>query len=167
MRSGVKTAVWAGALVVWAFTLRTTPHPQAAARQDQAPAPAAKTDARTEAVLQKVCGQCHDWQRVTESRRSKAEWGRVIDDMIGRGATGTDEEYNTLFDYVLRHNSLVNVNRAPADELCAVLGLTESEAGAIISYRTANGKIADFEALKKVKGLDPDRLEAARPAIFY
>jgi ribose-phosphate pyrophosphokinase len=91
----------------------------------------------------------------------------VIDDMIGRGATGTDEEYNTLFDYVLRHNSLVNVNRAPADELCAVLGLTESEAGAIISYRTANGKIADFEALKKVKGLDPDRLEAARPAIFY
>jgi competence protein ComEA len=139
------------------------------APQDPAPTPAQKdaATARSEAVLLRVCGQCHDWQRVDETRRTKDDWGRLIDDMFTRGATGSDDDYGAVLDYVLRNDGLVNVNRAPADELAVVLNLSEGEAGAIVKDRAANGKFADFEALKRVSGVDPKKLEAARKAMFY
>ena len=155
-------------IVILAITLRAAPssHGQ---DQHQDPSPAQKngTDARSEALMLRVCGQCHEWQRVSENRRTKDDWGRLLDDMFARGASGSDDDYSAVLDYVLRNDGLVNVNRGPADELAVVLNLTADEAGAIVKDRTANGKFADFEALKRVAGVDPKKLEAARKAMFY
>jgi competence protein ComEA len=170
MVSGSRSALWGATIVILAIALRAAPASHAQATpQDPAPAPALKTstNARSEALMLRVCGQCHDWERVGETRRTKDDWGRLLDDMFSRGASGSDDDYSAVLDYVLRNDGLVNVNRAPADELAVILNLTADEAGAIVKDRTANGKFADFEALKRVAGVDSKKLEAARKAMFY
>ena len=167
MATGRNLVIWAGALLVVTGTLGATSQSQDVPR-NSAPA-AAKTpiDPKTEAVLLRVCGDCHEWQRVAETRRTKAEWGRLMDDMTARGVAGSDDDMSLVLDYVVSHHGLVNVNRASVDDLQAVLGLSESEAQSIVRHRTANGRIPDFDALKKVAGLDPKKLDAIKPAILY
>src|SRR5437879_6499852 len=92
-------------------------------------------DVRSEEVLVRLCGTCHEWQRVADSRRTKTQWEGVIEDMINRGAAGSDADYEIVLDYVLRHYAFVNVNKAPAEELSVVLGLAPEEAAAIVGYR--------------------------------
>jgi competence ComEA-like helix-hairpin-helix protein len=124
-------------------------------------------DARSEAVLARVCTDCHEWQRIGETRRTKDQWEDLISDMMDRAGGASDKDYNAILEYALRHYGFVNVNKAPADEISLVIGLTSKEAEAILSYRTAHGKFEDFEALKKVVGVDPKMLDAARQWILY
>jgi competence ComEA-like helix-hairpin-helix protein len=123
--------------------------------------------ARSEAIVTRVCGTCHEWERIGDSRRTKAQWEELIDDMIGRGANGSEDDYKAILDYALRRYALVNINKAPSDEIAIVLGLSPKEADAIVAYRTAHGKIPDFDSLTKVSDVDQKKLEAARLSILY
>src|SRR5207237_2033272 len=114
-----------------------------------------------------VCAECHDWQRIAESRRTRKQWEELIDDMMSRGASGSDDDYNAILRYALRHYAFVNVNKADADELATILGVTAKEAEAIVAYRSAHGNFADFDALKKVGDVEAKKLEAARRSILY
>ncbi len=87
--------------------------------------------------------------------------------MIGRGANGSEDDYKAILDYALRRYALVNINKAPGDEIAIVLGLSPKEADAIVAYRTAHGKIPDFDSLTKVSDVDQKKLEAARLSILY
>lgn len=124
-------------------------------------------DARSEAVLTRLCAGCHPWRRVLDTRRTRVQWEPVIDEMMRRGGFSSDDDYNAILEYVLRHNAFVNINQAEADEIAMVTGLAPQHAEAILSYRTEHGRFADFEALKKVSGIDLVKLEAARLAILY
>jgi cytochrome c oxidase cbb3-type subunit III len=53
------------------------------------------------AVLQKVCGTCHALDKVTGSRRSRAQWEEVIEKMASMGAKGTSEEFATVLTYLV------------------------------------------------------------------
>src|SRR5438309_8732918 len=79
-------------------------------------------------VLQKVCGTCHALERVTASRRSRAQWEETMDKMISLGAKGTDEEFATILTYLVRQYGRVNVNTATAGEIEEVVGLSAKEA---------------------------------------
>jgi len=61
----------------------------------------------------------------------------------------------------------VNVNTAPAGEIAQILGLSQKEADAIVKFRKDHGKFEDFDALGKVPGVDPKKLEKSREAIAY
>jgi general secretion pathway protein K len=52
----------------------------------------------------------------------------------------------------------VNVNTAPADEMAAVLSVSDEQGQAIVQYRAGHGKFADVEALRKVPGLETVKL---------
>lgn len=123
--------------------------------------------ARSEAIVMRVCGNCHEWERIGDSRRTKAQWEELMADMFDRGAEGSEDDYNAILNYALRRYALVNINKAPGDEITIVLGLSPKEADAIVVYRTANGKILDFESLKKVSDVDQKKLEAAKLSILY
>lgn len=60
-----------------------------------------ETQEGARAVLQKVCGTCHALDRVTSSRRSRAQWEDVIDKMALMGAKGTSEEFATVLTYLV------------------------------------------------------------------
>jgi len=118
-------------------------------------------------TLQKVCGSCHALDRVIASRRSRAQWEETTDKMIGLGAKGTEEEFTSILNYLVRQYGRVNVNTATADEIAEAVGLSAKEAEALVKYRQEKGKFDSFEALSKAPGVAVEKLEKNRDAISF
>jgi DNA uptake protein ComE-like DNA-binding protein len=87
--------------------------------------------------------------------------------MIDKGATGSEQEFETVFDLLVRTYGKVYVNSAKADELVQAVGLTRHDADAIVAYRTAHGAFADFAAVEKVPEIDAAALAAHREAVAF
>jgi competence protein ComEA len=118
-------------------------------------------------VFLRMCTECHGLEDVIASRRSQEQWRSVVDKMLDKGAAGTDEEIATTLKYLTTTYGRVNVNKAPAEELVLVLGITQEQADAIVKFRTDHGPFADFDALTKVSGLETDTLTKERDAIAF
>jgi competence protein ComEA len=117
--------------------------------------------------LQRVCSACHELETVTAARRTKGGWQRTIEDMVDRGAEGSDEDMAAILSYLTTFYGRVNVNAASAEELEKSLDLSAKDSQAIVAYREQNGKINDFEQLKKIPGIDADKLQAKRGWIAF
>jgi competence protein ComEA len=138
--------------------------PAAAPQGSTAPAPA---DDKNAATYTRVCSTCHDAQRILSNRRTKDQWGEVIDKMVERGAQGTDDDFAAVQDYLVSHFGRVNVNRGTAKDLATVLKIPEKDAQSIVEFRTQNGPFADFDSLAKVPGLDLETLKQNRDAVSF
>jgi Helix-hairpin-helix motif len=90
-------------------------------------------------AVNKICGNCHEIESVISARHTKTGWQQITDDMVARGAEGSEQELTAVVAYLTEWFGKVNVNTAPAAELRNTLGLTEGEARAIVSYREKNG----------------------------
>jgi competence protein ComEA len=119
------------------------------------------------ALYLRLCSTCHDSARVLANRRTRTQWEEVIQKMVERGAQGTEDELGVVQEYLLRVSGKVNVNRAVAQDIALVLGMTEKDADAIVAYRKANGDFADFDALCKVPGIDIEKLKQGRDAVSF
>jgi len=117
--------------------------------------------------LQKVCSSCHELETVISTRRTPNGWRRMMEDMVARGAEGSDEDMAAIFSYLTTFFGKVNVNAASAQELEKSLGLTGSEAQAILSYRERNGAVKDFEELQKIPGVSAGKLQPKRAMIAF
>jgi competence ComEA-like helix-hairpin-helix protein len=104
---------------------------------------------------------------VLTQRRTKTQWEEVFEKMTKLGAAGTDEEWDTVQAYLLRHYGQININRAAADDLEQILQLSPADAAAIVNYRKAQGNFTDFDALLKVPGINKDSLQHHRAAITF
>lgn len=51
-------------------------------------------------LIEGRCATCHDLTRVVASRRQKADWDAIVANMVGRGATATPEERQTIVAYL-------------------------------------------------------------------
>lgn len=161
------TAIAAGAAGLPAMPSAT------AARQGAAPVADGRTDpedadARGAALTQRVCkDQCHTEDRITETRRAAFEWARLVVDMEARGARASEDEFDVIRRYLTRRYGSVNVNRAPASELVAVLGLSSKVAASVVAHRKQHGSFADLAALAAVPGVDRTALEADAAALRF
>lgn len=54
-------------------------------------------------VAERVCGSCHGTDVVASERHSKAEWQKISDDMVARGADATDVEVKTIVEYLAKY----------------------------------------------------------------
>jgi competence ComEA-like helix-hairpin-helix protein len=128
-------------------------------------APAAKS---SKAMFEKTCSACHTAESVASARRTREQWETAIEEMVsGQNAKIADEEYSPILEYLVATYGKVNVNSAPADEIAQIAGLSQKEAEAIVTFRKEKGKFEDFDALGKVPGVDPKKLEQSRDAIAY
>ena len=114
-----------------------------------------------------LCGGCHDVAATVEKRKTQKDWKTSVADLRAKGATPTDDEAKLIAAYMTRYFGLVNVNKAAADEIKEVLGLTANEAQAIVGYRNAHGAFATLDDLKKVGGVDPERIEREKASIVF
>ena len=119
------------------------------------------------AAFRRVCSNCHDADRIRATRRTRTQWEEIIEKMIDRGAEGTSEDFTTAEEYLLRVSGRVNVNRAQAKDIIAVLSVTQKDADAIIEYRKTNGEFKDFDTLCKVPGIDVEKLKQGRDAVAF
>jgi outer membrane protein assembly factor BamB len=127
----------------------------------QSPADASKAN------FERLCGSCHEAERSTSSRRTRDQWLQTVNQMVARGAEGTDEELLAVVDYLTREHGRVNVNLANAADLALVLALTPAEGAAIVQYRRERGTFEDAAAVEKVPGVDAGKLAARRDAMVF
>jgi len=80
-------------------------------------------------VTNRVCGGCHEAGVVVKYHNAKDDWESVVEDMRGRGADGSDDDFKAIVAYLARYlGPEVNVNRAAAADLESELGITAAEA---------------------------------------
>ncbi len=94
----------------------------------------------------------------------------MIDRMVERGAKATDEEFEETLDYLTWNFPVltkVNVNKATAAEFENNLGFTAKEAEAIVRHREQNGAFRRIADLRKVPGLDRQKLEFKKTRFAY
>jgi competence protein ComEA len=129
-------------------------------------------DGPGKAVVEKMCTGCHGLENVVRARLTKERWGFIVDDMVSRGATGTDEEIDQVINYLAANFSKteakkVNINKASAADLTAALDISAADAAAIVSYRTDKGDFKQLDDVTKVPGIDTKKIEAAKDRLEF
>lgn len=98
-----------------------------------------------QAEFQRICGNCHSVAIATSQRMTQAEWMGVVNDMVSRGAQGTQNELNSIVTYLAAN---YGKDKAPAADTApaptsepAVIQTPISEAEIIKGTKllTANG----------------------------
>src|SRR3954469_3080262 len=117
-------------------------------------------------ALFKVCKECHGPESVLGQLKTRSEWAKTLDEMAANGATGTDQEWAAILDYLDTHYSLIMVNTAPAKELATKLDVPAEVAAAIVSARES-AKIASIDELKKIPGIDAAKLDARKDRLIF
>jgi len=119
------------------------------------------------AEFQCICGKCHGVQIAIKLRHSAEHWSATVDDMVGRGAEGTDDEFELIVKYLAANfgkdkavscsnapaAQKVNVNTADAAELAEALGVSKSDAAAIVQYSADKGAFKEWSDLQKIPGI--------------
>jgi len=124
-------------------------------------------DGEGKEVYENVCGSCHGADIVIGSQGTKARWEETVDAMKNRGASGSDEDFKTVTNYLAKYFGMsVNVNTATPAEIETELGLTKDEVDAIVKARTA-AKIANFDALLKVEGANVKALTPLKSRLKF
>lgn len=125
-------------------------------------------EAKGRDLYEKICGACHGTDVVFKTRTTKEKWKNTVDEMASRGAEGTDEQLDTIIDYLaLCFGPRVNVNKADAKELETQFQIAPKEAAAIVQYRQDKGDFKDVPDLKNVPGLDFKKIESVRLRITF
>ncbi len=116
-------------------------------------------------TLKKVCLDCHDLDIVLQENRTRENWKKTVVQMGERGASGTDEEYEAVVNYLTKNFGRINVNKATAEEIASGLDFSLKDATAIVQYREKNGDFKAWRELSKVEGLDAAKIEAKKDHI--
>ena len=124
-------------------------------------------DAPGKDVTVRLCASCHAVETVASVRHTPEGWRDVIAKMVAAGAEGTEQELETVFQYLstqfpVEAQKALNVNTATAIELESVAGLLRKEAAALIAHRQKNGPCKKLDDLKKIAGLDYKKIEARK-----
>jgi competence protein ComEA len=132
--------------------------------------PAAEGPGREE--MEKLCSGCHDLARSVSLRQNRDGWKATINKMIGLGANGTEEEFSAVVDYLTAHYPTqalppLNVKTAKAIDFETRLSLRRSQSAAVIKYRDTHGTFKSVEDLKKVPGIDPEKIDAKKDVLVF
>jgi competence protein ComEA len=129
------------------------------------PSPA-RNLARESRSLKAVCAKCHNLQIVMDTPMSYGAWHDTVQTMMDRGATGTDQQFADVMDYLHRTMTTIDVNTADADELQIVLHVPEATAQAILVRRSTQ-KFSGLADLKSVPGVNAAAVDAKAKLIFF
>jgi len=93
--------------------------------------------------------------------------------MIQRGATGTEDEFYEVVDYLAANFSKtspvvkINVNKATPKDLENALRIPAKQAAAIVHRREEKGDFKSIEDLEKVPGVDASKIEANKNRLAF
>lgn len=113
-----------------------------------------------------VCTQCHVLELVRDTPRSYEAWHDTVQQMVDRGATGTDQQFEDVMDYLHRTLTTINVNNADAEELGIVLHVSDKVAQAIIKRRSQR-PLTSLADLESIPGTSAAALKAKARLIFF
>jgi competence protein ComEA len=155
-----KISAWAICFCAYSMVLAPSfaqqPSPQPAAQKEQYPELPAGAGKDT---LVRVCSKCHSPDNVIANGQDRAGWEGTITKMAG------------ILDYLVKNfpanSGLINVNKATAPQLASGIGLTDTEAAAVVDYRKKNGDFKTIDDLKKVPDVDGKKLDAKKDRLTF
>jgi DNA uptake protein ComE-like DNA-binding protein len=122
----------------------------------------------------RACVGCHKAEEFPAYRHTKAEYqGIVIRMGEQRGARATTEELDTVAAYLFQNfpkiqdSSKINRNKASAKEIETGLGLTASEAEAIVKYCEGHGDFREWGDLLVIYRVDGRKIAAAKDRMSF
>ncbi len=119
-------------------------------------------------VLLTMCTNCHGLAQVTSVKYSEKFWAAVVDDMVTRGAEGSDDDVNSVVGYLSRNfGKPLNINTSTAKEIEDGLSFAAAESQLLVRYRSEKGAFKTYEDLLKVPGLDAKLLEEQKKNILF
>lgn len=124
-------------------------------------------DGKGKDTVENVCGSCHGVDLISGQRATKEGWGYIVDDMVSRGASATNDQIQTIKDYLAKNFGQVNANKGSATELAQVLEITPDQADAIVKYRTDHGPFKTLDDIKKVPALAAVNMDAKKDRLVY
>jgi competence protein ComEA len=124
------------------------------------------------AATVRVCGRCHSPERAASLHQKRSAWEDTIVKMMKLGAQGSDEELEAVLTYLSSHfgpeaPGPININKADAVDLEAGLLLLRSQAKAVIEYRIQHGDFKSIDELRKVPGLDFQKIESKKSRLVF
>jgi cytochrome c5 len=60
-------------------------------------------DGPGKATMEKICSGCHAPEIVLGRHETEDGWTQIVSDMVNKGANGTDDEFNTIIDYLAKN----------------------------------------------------------------
>jgi competence protein ComEA len=126
-------------------------------------------DGPGKAITEKMCTPCHGLQNVIKARMTKERWAASVDDMVARGAEGSDDEIEQVVNYLVANFSAkkVNVNKAGAADLVSALGISAADAAKIVSYRSEKGNFKELQDVAKVPGINSKKIATLKDCIEF
>ena len=118
-------------------------------------------------ITDQVCGACHGTDLLTARRATREGWGYIVDDMVSRGASASDDQVKQIKEYLFKNFGQVNVNKADATEIANVLEITPAQADAIVKYRADHGPYKSVDDVKKAPGLETAKLDTKKDRFTY
>jgi competence protein ComEA len=119
-------------------------------------------------VVLRMCSNCHGLDRMTGVQYPRKQWTYVVDDMVSRGAEGSEEDADAVIGYLTRNfGKPLNINTSSAKEIENGLSFSAAESELVVRYRADNGAFKTFEDLKKVAGLNAELLDEQKKNIQF
>jgi competence protein ComEA len=154
----MKTYVAAFALIVGCVSI--------ASAQDTLP------EAPGKAQTLNLCGTCHEAAKATSVKLTREGWIETIDRMKAFGASGSDEDFGAVLEYLSTHFQgdvvrPLDMNTAESIDLESVLQLLRRESKVVLDYRAKRGQ---FTSLDDLKSLDPaifKKIESRKDRIVF
>jgi putative heme-binding domain-containing protein len=104
-------------------------------------------EGKGKADFQRICSSCHSVSMATTQRMTQAEWMGVVNDMVSRGAQGTQDELNNVVTYLAANYGKDN---APAANVATAPA--PAPAPAVIQTPLSEAEIAKGTKLLKANG---------------
>src|SRR5262245_26184113 len=142
---GRRTLILAYSLSALTFAAVTVARVSAAAHAAPAEAMQGHDENADKALLEMVCGACHETGVVAGPFRTPAEWDEVIDKMKSYGSAAAPEQFAQVRTYLLRAYGKANVNTAAAADLAPVLDITAMVADGLVTYRQQSGSFKSLD----------------------
>ena len=130
-------------------------------------------DGPAKEYVNKICLQCHEPSQLLNQKRSESDWKTTVARMATKGVAAPAEQYDAIAAYMAKNfgktedTTKINMNKAKADEIVAVIGLTPAEAQALVAYREKHGDYREWGEMLVVYGVDGRKLEAAKDKMSF
>jgi competence ComEA-like helix-hairpin-helix protein len=130
-------------------------------------------DGQAKEYIGQICLMCHQPAMLLGQHRSEQDWKTTVARMATKGVPGTVEQFDAIAAYMAKNfgktedASKINVNKAKADDLEKVIGLTPDEAKALIGFRDRHGDFREWGDMLVIYGVDGLKIEAAKDKMTF
>jgi competence protein ComEA len=130
-------------------------------------------DGPAKEYVTRICLQCHEPAQLLSQKRTETDWKSTVARMALKGIAAPSEQYDAIAAYMAKNfpktedGSKINMNKAKAEEIVAVIGLTPDEAKALVTYRDKHGDYREWGEMLVVYGVDGRKLEAAKDKMSF